>query len=66
MPQNELELYLNKLKRVQTEYAHAKLAKPSERTEFGYGLASGTYQGLLLAEQLLTQSIEEVANDEDK
>jgi len=62
---HELELYLKKLKGMQTEYADAALRKPKDKTEFGYGQASGQYQGLLLAEQLLTSAIEEVADDEN-
>jgi hypothetical protein len=61
--QNELELYLRKLKSMQAEYADASLRRPKDKTEFGYGEACGNYQGLLLAEQLLTNAIEEVAND---
>ena len=62
---HELELYLKKIKGMQTEYADAALRKPKDKTEFGYGQASGQYQGLLLAEQLLTSAIEEVADDEN-
>ena len=62
--QHELELYLRKLKNVRAEYADAALRTPSESTEFGYGKACGEYRGLLRAEQLLDQVIEEVANDE--
>ena len=65
MPQNELQIYLRKLKDMQAEYSHASLTKPSGNQGFDYGLACGKYQGLLLAEQLLTQTIEEVANDEN-
>jgi hypothetical protein len=64
--QIELELYLRKLKDMQTEYADASLRQPNEKTAFGYGQVSGQYQGLLLAEQLLNNVIEEVANDADK
>lgn len=63
---HELEVYLRKLKGMQAEYADAALRRPKSKTEFGYGEACGNYQGLLLAEQLLTQAIEEVANDESK
>jgi hypothetical protein len=63
-PQNELEVYLKKLKEVQAEYADASLRKPSDRSSFGYGYVCGHYAGLLLAEQLLNSAIEEVANDE--
>jgi len=66
MPQNELETYLNKLKRMQAEFADAALRRPKDKSDFGYGVACGTYQGLLTAEQLLTQSIEEVADDQDE
>lgn len=62
--QIELELYLRKLKDMQAEYADASLRRPKDKTEFGYGEACGQYQGLLLAEQLLTNVIEEVADDE--
>lgn len=48
---------------MQVEYADASLRRPKDKTEFGYGEACGNYQGLLLAEQLLTNAIEEVAND---
>lgn len=64
--QNELELYLRKLKVMQAEYSDASLTKPSGKKGFDYGLACGRYQGLLLAEQLLTNVIEEVADDEIK
>jgi len=64
MPQHELEIYLRKLKGMQAEYADASLRSPKNKTEFGYGEACGQYQGLLLAEQLLSSVIEEVANDE--
>ena len=63
---HELEVYLRKLKGMQMEYADAALRRPKDKTDFGYGEACGTYQGLLLAEQLLSESIEEVANDETK
>ncbi len=63
---HELEVYLRKLKGMQAEYADAALRRPKDKTDFGYGEACGTYQGLLLAEQLLSESIEEVANDETK
>lgn len=64
--QIELELYLRKLKGMQAEYADASLRRPKDKSEFGYGEACGQYQGLLLAEQLLTSVIEEVANDGEK
>lgn len=61
--QLELDLYLSKLKALISEYAHAKLSKPSGKTGFDYGMACGEYQGLCRAEQLLVQVIEEVADD---
>ena len=64
--QIELKLYLRKLKSMQAEYAHGKLATPNDKTAFGYGQASGEYIGLLRAEKLLEQAIEEVADDESK
>ena len=64
--QIELEIYLRKLKDMQAEYADASLRRPKGKEAFDYGKASGEYTGLLLAEQLLTNVIEEVANDETK
>lgn len=64
--QNELELYLRKLKGMQAEHADAALRRPKNKTDFGYGEVCGVYQGLLHAEQLLTNAIEEVANDESE
>jgi hypothetical protein len=64
--QFELELYLGKLKRMQTEHAIESLTKPSGKTSFDYGKAVGRLQGLLLAEQLLTGVIEEEADDKSK
>jgi len=62
----ELIRYISRLKEVKTEFAEAKLARPSDRTEFGYGEACGEYKGLCRAEKLLEQVIEEVADDESK
>lgn len=64
--QHELELYLRKLKGMQTEYADAALTRPKGKEAFDYGHACGRHEGLLLAEQLLSSVIEEVANDENK
>lgn len=64
--QNELGLYLNRLKELRTKFADASLRQPNNKTEFGYGEACGEYKGLLRAEQLLEQVIGEVANDEDE
>lgn len=61
----ELELYLRKLKEEQNGCLDL-LARPKDKSEFGYGEASGILQGLYRAEKLLEQVIEEVADDEDK
>jgi len=58
VPQME-PIYLDRLKKKQMEYAIASLKTPSDRTEFGYGQASGVYQGLLIAEQLFEEVIGE-------
>lgn len=63
--QNELEVYLRKLKGVRDEFATAALTRPKGREAFDYGHACGRHEGLLLAEQLLNSAIEEVANDEN-
>ncbi len=62
---HELELYLRKLKGEQANCLDL-LARPKDKSAFGYGEASGLLQGLNRAEKLLEQVIEEVANDEDK
>lgn len=59
----ELEKYLERLKSVQTEVSQTRLSKPSDKTAFGYGQASGELLGLLRAEQLLLEVIEETANE---
>lgn len=62
--QIELELYLQRLKE-QKAGCIDLLARPKDKSSFGYGEASGILQGLDRAEQLLTSVIEEVANDEN-
>ena len=62
----ELEVYVKKLKALQAERAAAALRTPSDKTEFGYGQASGRYQGLLEAEELLAKVIEEIADESAK
>ena len=60
MPSIKLEQrFLERLKGKQIEYATESLRQPSDRTEFGFGQVSGTYQGLLLAEQLFSDVIGE-------
>ena len=56
-----LQKYLQRLKEEQAGCI-ALLATPKNKTEFGYGEASGIYQGLRRAEQLFE---EVVGEDED-
>jgi hypothetical protein len=63
---HELSVYLERLKSAQTEWSNESLTRPSDKTEFGYGRACGTLQGLKRAEQLLTQVMEEDDDDERK
>ncbi len=56
-----LKKYLQRLKEEQAGCI-ALLATPKAKTEFGYGEASGIYQGLCRAEQLFE---EVVGEDED-
>ncbi len=51
--------FLESIKIMQTEYAREALQKPKDKTEFGFGQASGFYQGLLRAEQLFKEVIGE-------
>jgi hypothetical protein len=53
--------FLERIKAKQQEYAHEGLAKPHDKSEFGFGRLTGVYSGLLLAEQLFL----EVAGEED-
>ena len=55
-----LQKFLQRLKEEQAGCI-ALLATPKDKTAFGYGEASGTYQGLCRAEQLL----QEVVGEED-
>jgi hypothetical protein len=55
-----LQKYLQRLKEEQTQCI-SLLATPKEKSAFGYGEASGTYQGLCRAEQLF----EEVVGEEE-
>lgn len=60
MALNQFEArFLDRLKSKQIEYATETLRVPKNRTEFGFGEASGVYQGLLLAEQLFEEVIGE-------
>lgn len=55
-----LRKYLQRLKEEQAACI-ALLATPKDKSAFGYGEASGTYQGLCRAEQLF----EEVVGEEE-
>ncbi len=57
-----LQKFLQRLKEEQAGCI-ALLATPKDKTAFGYGEASGTYQGLCRAEQLFE---EVVGEDEDR
>lgn len=60
MALNQFEAkYLERLKSKQIEYATETLRTPKNRTAFGFGEASGTYLGLLLAEQLFEEVVGE-------
>ena len=58
MPSIE-KLFLAKLTEVKAQYAQEALNSPKNKTEFGFGQASGVYHGLLLAEQLFNKMIGE-------
>lgn len=58
-----VEQFLKRLIEHRAKYAAEILRAPTDKTEFGFGHASGTYHGLLIAEQLLNQLIEEEKND---
>ena len=63
MPAKEnviLQKYLQRLKEEQAQCI-SLLATPKDKSAFGYGEASGTYQGLCRAEQLF----EEVVGEEE-
>lgn len=51
--------FLEQLKRLQIQYAAEVLTKPKDKSEFGFGHASGFYTGLLRAEQLFNEVIGE-------
>jgi hypothetical protein len=55
-----LQKYLQRLKEKQVECI-SLLATPKDKSAFGYGEASGVYQGLCRAEQLF----EEVVGEEE-
>jgi hypothetical protein len=53
--------FLERIKGMQTQYSREGLTKPKDKSEFGFGETCGTYQGLILAEQLFL----EVVGEED-
>lgn len=57
MPKIE-QIFLERLKREQAGCLNL-LARPKDKSEFGYGEASGLLQGLNRAEQLFTEVIGE-------
>ena len=59
MPSTTEQRFLERLKEQQRDYATATLQHPPDKSEFGYGEASGTYHGLLIAEQLFKEVIGE-------
>jgi hypothetical protein len=61
---HEIEIYLRKLKKYQLEFADSVLRRPNDNTAFGYGYVSGKYAGLIEAENLLLQAVEEVKIDD--
>lgn len=44
------------------EWERSALENPTEKTEYGFGRACGFWQGLLFAEQLLNEILEDAAN----
>ena len=55
--------YLNRLRKMQDDYPKAALKQPVSRDAFEYGRHCGVLEGLLLAEQLLSEEIEGEKND---
>lgn len=58
------KIFLERLHKAKAEFAQAVLQHPKDKTEFGFGEASGKYKGLLLAEQLFNQVIGEEEDNE--
>lgn len=58
MPHIE-NIFLAKLHEAKVRHSSEALERPKDKTEFGYGQASGVYHGLLLAEQLFNNAIGE-------
>lgn len=54
-----LKVFLDRLKKEQAEHAFTALQRPKERDAFEYGQRCGKLEGLLRAEQLLTEVIDE-------
>lgn len=51
--------FIEALEKRKREYADTTLNRPTDPTEFGYGKASGVYQGFCLAGQLFLDIIGE-------
>jgi len=51
--------FLERLKSEQAEYPREALMRPKDKTEFGFGEASGILKGLYRAEQLFEEVIGE-------
>lgn len=58
-----LSAFLNRLKSLQTEYPKEALKDPGGRDAFTLGRHCGVLEGLLRAEQLLLEQVEEEKND---
>ncbi len=54
-----LKKFLAALKEEQSQHAVASLVRPPDKSEFGFGHASGLYAGLIRAEQLFEEIIGE-------
>ena len=59
MPSIIEKRFLERLKGHMRDFADESLRTPADRTDFGFGQVCGTYQGLLLAEQLFKEVIGE-------
>jgi hypothetical protein len=50
---------VERLKQAQSEYAHASLAQPGDKSEYEYGQRCGYYAGLLKAEAIVHALLKE-------
>lgn len=51
--------FIQRLENEQNRLAREALEKPSDRTDFGYGFASGMHAGLEHAKNLLLKALED-------